>query len=195
MELLAVVGLLSAVLAATVPAVRGMAEGSGRVAAIDRLMGLLDRTRCEAIAKGRPAYLVVAPAQENQVNGDDRDGRQSVSIFLAAEDPAQPPVRLTPWSRMPTGVSIDGNPDLPSLLTAPEETTPPVFAAPGGEGAPAPLPYFGFGPTGALLHPSDSRRARVYLATQGQGEAANATDGERIEVSTFTGIARYRHGE
>ncbi len=196
-ESLAVLGILSLMLAAVVPAVRGMARSSGRVAALDGLTAAFSEARSLAIAQGRPAYLVFADAGM----AEDRRCR-AVCIYQEAENPADPPVRVTAWSRLPTGFCLNADPALASLFTAPPEVPAPAFRL-AGEATPRVLPYLKFGPTGEVLYPDDSQWLRVFLfagSTNADGrqsstdQAQTLASADQIKVSPFTGIATCQTG-
>jgi len=176
--MLAVLAVLLLLMAATVPAVQGLTRSSRRVAAVEKVMALLDQARSTATAQGKAVYVVFA----DETAGDERDCR-AAAIFMEPEDLSMPPVALSGWNILPAGCRFLKNPATPSLFTAPGETPPPLFALPGGNGSRA-LPYLKFSPTGAVAHPSQSQWTRLFLSAS---SAATDAPADQISVALFTG--------
>src|ERR1700693_2696656 len=58
LELLVVIGIISILLVAIVPAVNSLSKSSGRKAAVNNLLGAIEQARVQAIKDGQAAYLV-----------------------------------------------------------------------------------------------------------------------------------------
>ena len=193
---MAVMAVISAVLAFTLPAVNALMQSSGRRGAIDEVMAMLDRARMCAIAEGRPASLVFA---DDRIGALERRFR-AVAIFEDNADPAGLPVMITPWRILPTGVAFDST--QPSVFTAAPETfsdgvTAVSFPVPN-EGSLA-LPHLKFSPTGSVLFPANASTAGVAIAAGHPGKGKIAVSGagatvDRIEVSTATGWPKFVSG-
>lgn len=184
-------------LAGGIPMARGLVQSTRRAAAVDGVIGFLERTRSVAIAQGRPAYLAFADSTLPQASR-----YRAVCIYGEAEDPSQPLVRLTPWRVLPVGFSFWAAPQTPSLLDAPPEIGSPLFSTEAAP--PRPLPYIKFNATGSVAYPRDPRCARLFLfngVTDASGEqdstgkARESAPAEQIKISMFTGRPRYQFGE
>ena len=177
-EMLAVLGVISALMAATLPAVRGMNRSSGRVAAVGEIMGLLEQARSLALANGRPAYLVLS----DHTVPDERANR-AVAIYLEAEDPGNDPTLVARWRTLPVGYRFLGTPETLSLFTAPHESAliqAPQFRLPG-DSTLRTLPYLKFTPAGGVGHPAESKYARLLIAHNEDSVA------DLITIAPFTG--------
>jgi hypothetical protein len=177
--MLAVLGVISVLMAAILPAVRGMNRSSGRVAAVGEIMGLMEQARSLALAQGRPAYLVISDH-----TAPEEHASRAAAIYLEAEDPGDYPALVARWRALPVSYRFLNSPEIPSLFTAPLEsaqTGTPRFRLPG-ESALRTLPYLKFTPTGGLAHPAESKYARLFIAA-----AEGNTPADLITVALFTG--------
>ncbi len=177
--MLAVLGILCLLTAATLPSLLGLSLSSGRAAAVEEVMAALDHARALALARGRPAYVVFADAS---VAG----GRacRAFGVYLENEDPAEAPSLVARWNVLPPGCRFLDDATADSLFTAPGEMpVAPRFLLPGGHALQA-LPYLKFAATGAVAHPAYSTWARLYLAS---AHAAPGSRADEISVALFTG--------
>jgi competence protein ComGC len=186
-EMLGVLGVISVLMATTIPSIRGMTRSSGRVAAVSEVMGLMEQARSLALAQGRPSYLVFA----NHTIAEDRANR-AVAIYLEAEDPGDAPTLAARWRTLPVGYHFLNAPETPSLFTAPPESAliqAPQFRLPG-DSILRSLPYLKFTPTGGVGHPAESKYAQLLITNhEGSTEAAAA---DLITVAPFTGRPKCR---
>ena len=108
LELLVVIGIISILLVAIIPAVNSLSKSSGRKAAVSNLLGAIEQARAQAIKDGQATYVVfpdVLPGSPD-VATIQRYAYRSYAIF---EDDAATPgavKQLTPWRNLPTGVSV-----------------------------------------------------------------------------------------
>jgi len=106
LELLVVIGIISILLVAIIPAVTSLSKSSGRKGAISNLLGAIEQARAEAIKTGQATYVVFATFTAASQTTLDRYNYKSLAIF--EDDPANPgtPKQLTKWQTLPTGVTI-----------------------------------------------------------------------------------------
>lgn len=126
LELLVVIGIISILLAAVIPAVTSLSKSSGRKGAISNLLGAIEQARAEAIKSGQATY-VVFPTFAATSQTTDRYSYKSYAIF--ADDPANPgtPKQLTNWKNLPTGVSLRSQTSSPESLTNLSKDTSSMF--------------------------------------------------------------------
>ena len=67
LELLVVVGIISVLLVAVIPAVNSLSKSSGRKGAISNLLGAIEQARAQAIKDGRRTYVVFPRSQLEEV--------------------------------------------------------------------------------------------------------------------------------
>lgn len=172
-ELLTVGVIMTLLLAATLPAMRGWRDSHARSTAVGQVMAVLNEARSVALAQGRPTYFVLS---------DHSGSWNAMAVYQQPEDAALPPEQLTPWVALPAGCHFQNPEHEPSLFAAPAHPRAPAFPRIGSD-APLSLPYLAFGESGRLLHPTRSAHARLLLQTIPQ----NAPD--QIAVALFTGRA------
>lgn len=181
-EIAAVLAIVATTLTVALPAVCGLLQASGRRGAIDEVVAMLDRARMCAIAENRPVSFVVA---DSSVAVADRRFR-AAAIFQDNADPAQPPVMITPWRLLPTGVWFLATPS--SLFDAPPELYPDgstVVSFPVPNEGNLVLPHLKFSPTGSVLYPGNASCAGLALVAGASGR--NGPNADRIQVSPATG--------
>ena len=108
LELLVVIGIISILLVAIVPAVNSLSKSSGRKAALGNLLGAFEQARAQAIKDGQATY-VVFPDQLPGTPDAAMVQRYSYRSYAIFEDDAVTPgavKQLTPWRSLPTGVSL-----------------------------------------------------------------------------------------
>lgn len=140
LELLVVIGIISALLVVTLPVVTSLTKSGGRKAAIGNLLGAIEQARQQAIKDGQATYVVFPdhlPASASR-SAIQQYSYRSFAIF--EDDPANPgsEKQLTPWRSLPTGVSIrNGSIDfLANTISFP--------FAPLGSGVTATFPFLKF---------------------------------------------------
>lgn len=196
-ELLSVMGIISVLLAVTIPALKGLHGAGSRKSAVRTLMGALDQARMLAISDGRATYVVLAgpplagrgPQVEASLFG------RAYAIF---EDNADfEPVQRTQWLYLPKGVSFkiknDGG-STASLMNRPasQATPDPAFAVkpPGSDSAAVKvqLPYVRFDSTGAPdIQQADYLRILLY-------EGFNTAPDIEVSTRKVTGAGQQRSG-
>ena len=135
-EMLVVIGIISILLVAVIPAVNSLSKSNGRKGAIDNLIGVIEQARSQAIRDSQPTYLVF-PTQLPGTPDPATNQRYSYHSFaIFEENPSDltTPKQLTPWKTLPTAVSFRSKPD---LITDP---TDPGYAAREKHGGLPPLP-------------------------------------------------------
>jgi prepilin-type N-terminal cleavage/methylation domain-containing protein len=203
LELLVVIGIISVLLVAVVPAVNSLSKASGRKAAINNLLGAIEQARAVAIKDGRQTYLAFAaqPSNGNTTITDqaiiDRYFYHSYAIF--EDDPAdttKPKIQVSPWKVLPTGISLRTEISFPTSNAAWTSTT---FAfTPAGPGSTQSFPYLQFDSTGALISPNPSWSGPIPLqifegsvAGTYEHPTTKANKDETINISRMTGRAEY----
>ena len=153
-----VLGILSILLVVTIPAFRGLNQTGTRRAAVNNVMGMLDRARTMAVSDGKATYVVFY-ARSTPPTGALTDSAtgpwgRAYSIFQDKDNVSFVPVQRTPWTYLPAGISfkVDAG-RTPSVTNQPlggESGFPvtPTYAT-GGVTSLL-LPYWKFDPTGAL---------------------------------------------
>ena len=106
LELLVVIGIISILLVAVIPAIN-LTKSSGRKGAISNLLGAIEQARAEAIKTGQATYIVFPTFTIASQTTLDRYNYKSYAIF--EDDPTTNPIsqkQLTNWKTLPTGVAI-----------------------------------------------------------------------------------------
>ena len=106
--MLVVIGIISILLVAIIPAVTSLSKSNGRKAAISNLLGAIEQARAQAIKDGQATYIVfpdLLPAGSPAVMTQQYSYR-AYAIF--EDDPTTPGAvkQLTAWRSFPTGVSL-----------------------------------------------------------------------------------------
>jgi type II secretory pathway pseudopilin PulG len=153
LELLVVIGIISILLVAVIPAVTSLSKSSGRKGAISNLLGAIEQGRAQAIKDGRATYIVF-PAQP--IGGSsgitdktllDRYFYHSFAVFEDDADTTKPKIQLTPWKTLPTGISIRSD-----ISQAPWTATAFSFT-PEGSAKTENFPYIMFNANGEVESP------------------------------------------
>jgi prepilin-type N-terminal cleavage/methylation domain-containing protein len=130
LELLIVIGIISVLLVAVIPAVNSLSKSSGRKATISNLLGAFEQARTQAIKDGQPTYVVFPTFSSGAQTTIDRYNYKSYAIF--ENDPANTstPKQLTTWKLMPSGIALrsKGGSSLNSLTQASALSPAPTFA-------------------------------------------------------------------
>ena len=212
-EMLVVMGIIVLLLAATLPALRGLNQSESRRGAVGNMMGVLDRARMMAISDGLATYVVFScPTDPTQINADLR-GR-AYAIFEDGDNVTFIPTQKTPWMSLPKGMAFKVKADVAndcisarfaSLAPTPTDLSFPltVAASPSGSGGNSvQMPYWKFDATGAvteqkylrlLMFPGSIDAGGNEVSTQVIGGSATEKGHllEEIALNQATGRAKY----
>lgn len=138
-EMLVVIGVISILLVAVIPAVNSLSKSNGRKTAITNLLGAIEQARAQAIKDGQATYVVFPTFSTGTPNATlDRYNYRCYAIFEDNPADAAVPKQLTPWKTLPTGVSLRST-SLASLPDSTADLTPPITLvfAPDSSATPA----------------------------------------------------------
>jgi prepilin-type N-terminal cleavage/methylation domain-containing protein len=206
LELLVVIGIISVLLVAIVPAVNSLSKSSGRKAAVSNLLNALEKARSQAIKDGRSTYVAFAAQPTDGSTGItdkptlDRYFYHSYAIF--EDDPTdstKPKVQVTPWRFFPTGISLrteisfsKGGSTTNASWTSADFAFTPVGTATQK------FPYMQFDSTGALSAPATLaigpirfRLFEGYVSGTAEHPTTQANKDEVITINTVTGRGEY----
>jgi type II secretory pathway pseudopilin PulG len=154
LELLVVIGIISLLLVAVIPAVNSLSKSSGRKGAVSNLLGAIEQARTQAIKDGQATYVVFPSFTSGTQSTLDRYNYKSYAIF--EDDPAAPatPKQLTNWKTLPTGVALRsvGTGAL-SNLSDPATLTPPITLTFGPDNTANPFKCLKFNASGEVESP------------------------------------------
>ena len=200
-EMLAVMGVVSVLLAVALPNLRGLNQSAGRRNAVTGVMNALERARVMAITDGRATYVAFACKTSNGTQVNAKLWGRAYAIFQDKDNTSFQPVQTTPWLYLPDSMAFKVS-SIPSVTNRPLGTDDPAFPllAVAGTGK-AQLPYVKFDATGmADQQTSDYLRVLMFPGTvDGNGsEVATQSGGttttvmlEEIDLNPMTGRARY----
>ncbi len=213
-ELMVVMGVVSVLLVAALPAFKGLGRATSQRGAVGTMLGVIDRARMMAVSDGLPTYVVFAcpaPGGGNSFKPDLLG--TAYAIFEDHDNINFTPEQRTPWMKLPTNVALkinDNDGQHGSVTTQPLSDKDPVFAVTPaalipGASASMQLPYWKFDSTGAVVNVQDAHYLRVLLfsgviSTTGteiptQTSSGGATKGDpllsEIDVNTATGRAKF----
>lgn len=199
LELLVVVGIISLLLVAVIPAVNSLSKSSGRKGAISNLLGAIEQARAEAIKTGQATYIVF-PTFSTASPKTDPYNYKSYAIFGDEPDPVNPNTfrqkQLTNWKTVPTGVALRTAPmanlkDMSALVntlptfTPATGTTPTFhclrFNANGEVEAPVPQPGV----------PISVEIFEGFVAGNTEKPTSNPIVFEKITIAPLTGRAEH----
>lgn len=212
-------GIIVVLLAALLPAVRGLSNSTSRRGAVGTLLGVLDRARMMAVSDGLATYVVFAvPSGDGQNLKKELWGR-AYAIYQDHDNISFKPEQRTPWMQLPQGmafkindvVSIGGKVSTTITNRIPSPTADPAFPvaagalADTGSTGSARLPYWKFDATGGvdeqdpnflrlLIFPGLIDATGNEVSTQNTGGSAGNTTGnvlEEIDINSATGRAKY----
>ncbi len=170
-EMLAVMAIIVLLLAATLPAMRGLNQSESRRGAVGNMMSVLDRARMMAISDGLSTYVVFACKTPGSPQISTDLWGHSYAIYQDGDNVSFTPVQKTPWMSLPKGLAFKVSEDMAgtnstahSILTcfagkSPQDTDPAfplantVKASPGDTGG-VKLPYWKFDSTGIVTVPA-----------------------------------------
>ncbi len=188
MELLVVIGIISLLLVAVIPAVNSLSKSSGGKSAVSGLMNSLEQARALALSSGSATYVVFA----DQTTPEN----YRCKAYIVFQEKNFIATAVTKWNFLPTGISF-----LPAtgLLSPP---TPAIaFDCPGTIGATPALPYIKYDSNGMVAAPTVTANLFVnfFSGFVDQGGTPTYTDKkqetaqrfDQIKVAPFTGNAQY----
>ena len=218
-EMLVVMGIVVLLLAATLPALRGLSQSESRRGAVGNVMGVLDHARMMAISDGLATYVVFACKTPNDPQINAECWGRSYAIYQDNDNVSFLPVQKTPWMTLPKGMSFKVNADIASsILTCytvqSAQATDPAFPMSKAVGTgSAKLPYWKFDNIGNVTVPASvqsPQRSEDYLklllfpgyidangnevATQNVSTTSSDQQKmqlEEIDVNPATGRAKY----
>ncbi len=198
LELMIVIGIMTIMLVAIVPAVVSLSRSSGGKSAVSEVMNSVEQARSLALTSGSSTYVVFADKTTT-----DHYRCRAYSIFK--DDKTFKPVAVTGWYFLPTGISFQTN----SGLLKPQAGTPKIaFPCPraiianaASDPTPVELPFLQFDSNGMVTTPTTTADIFVNFFSgfiDGSGAAlftdkvqATKQKFDQIAISPFTGRARY----
>ena len=188
-ELLVVIGIISLLLVAVIPAVTSLSKSSGSKSAVSGLMNSLEQARALALTSGSATYVVFA----DQTTPEN----YRCKAYIVFQEKNFVPTAVTKWNFLPTGISFLPN---TGLLTTPPTPAIP-FICPGTIGVTPALPYLKFDSNGMVAAPTVATGLFVnfFSGFVDQGGTPTYTDKkqetaqrfDQIKVAPFTGSAQY----
>lgn len=120
-ELLAVVAVLTLLMGATVPALRGLGGAGKLTSAGMQVEALASAARQNAISKGTPTALIVLTSGASSMA---YRVLASFELVPNADQSAYEWSQATPWQQLPEGVIIDNNTEASHFLASAPAATP-----------------------------------------------------------------------
>jgi prepilin-type N-terminal cleavage/methylation domain-containing protein len=202
LELLVVIGIISILLVAVVPAVNSLSKSSGRKSAVKMLLGGLEQARFQAIKDGRAAYVVFAAQPVDGITGiskTDVVDRYFYHSFAVFEDDASGnKVQLTPWKTFPTGVSMRTEISFSGANNAKWASDDFAFTPAGTQ--PQKFPFIKFNANGEVDLPAVGGSGvsaialslfEGYVVGKNEKSTTKANKDETINLARLTGRAEY----
>jgi prepilin-type N-terminal cleavage/methylation domain-containing protein len=203
LELLVVIGIVSILLVAVIPAVTSLSKSSGRKGAISNLLGGIEQARAEAIKTGQATYVVFPTFGSSTLQTTlDRYNYKSYAIW--EDDPTTTPAsqkQISNWKSLPTGVAIRSKTSAPESLNNLSKDTSSMFKFTPDSSATPTFYYMKFNANGEIEFPNSSVMLAVfegYVDTSNSEIITGAKDSfsppnplatEAINVSHLTGRA------
>jgi prepilin-type N-terminal cleavage/methylation domain-containing protein len=187
LELLIVIGIISLLLVAVIPAVTSLSKSSGGKSAVSGLMNSLEQARALALTSGSATYVVFADETTPE--------HYRCKAYIVFQDKNFVPAAVTKWNFLPTGISF-----LPSQgLLTPQTTV--EFLCPGTISvAPIRLPFIKFDANGMVSSPASANLfVNFFSGFVDAGGTPKYTDKnqelaqkfDQIKIAPFTGSAQY----
>ena len=207
-------GIIVIMLAALLPAVRGLSTSASRRGAVGTLLGALDRARMMAVSDGLATYVVFAvPTGDGSQLRKDLWGR-AYAIYEDHDNISFTPEQRTPWMQMPQGMALKINSNgtqftsvTNRVLQAGSDPAFPITSgalATAGAAASVRLPYWKFDSTGQvdeqtsvylrmLIFPGLIDASGNEVSTQNTGGNGSTSQMilEEIDINSATGRAKY----
>jgi prepilin-type N-terminal cleavage/methylation domain-containing protein len=208
LELLVVIGIISVLLAALMPAVTSISKSTGRKGAIGNLLSLLEQARALAITGHQNAYVAFATDIAPPVPRSIAHQYSYKAYAVFADDAASSGIiQITKWQKLPMGISFrsrneppdeNGNVNGTSVTSGSNTITMPFFFAPATSSLA--FPYLKFDPTGTIVEPTTpapmrlvvfegtaTANAEIPTAKEASGEPVR----DEIQITKFTGRAKH----
>ena len=99
LELMVVIGIISIMLVAVVPAVNSLSKSGGRKGAISTLMNVMEQAHSLAVTSGRPTYVVFADQTMPE-------SHRCKAFIIFHEDTSFVPQAVTKWYFLSTGIAF-----------------------------------------------------------------------------------------
>lgn len=181
-ELLAVIIIIAGMAGLGAAAMNGLFRSTGRRAAVEQVMGVLEQARMKALASGRAVYVAFADASFPE-------GQQwkALALYEEGDDPTVPAIGVTRWNTLPGRMAFGHGLASASVTDEPAEAR--SFRTPHGERS---LPYLKFNAAGAVEYPTHA--PLLYIGCPTEPGAATGVAWETIKVALFTGRATFLAG-
>jgi prepilin-type N-terminal cleavage/methylation domain-containing protein len=209
LEVLVVVGIISLLLVAVIPAVTSLSKSSGRKGAISNLISMIEQARSLALSDARNTYVVFATTLPGSAT-PQMIKEYSYRAYAVFEDTASGATKLqvTKWQKLPTGISFRSQdepaaPGTPAgtCITGTTNTTTSAFSfSPLSGTAAITSPYVTFDSTGAVIQPTSASPMRIVVfegSVNASGEIPTAHEAsgqpvrDEIQIAKFTGRASF----
>lgn len=206
-ELLVVIGIISVMLVAIVPAVNSLSKGAGRKGAVGNLLSGVEQARALAITERRNTYVAFITSLPGSVPPSLAEEYSYRAWAVFADAPGGGArVQVTKWQQLPRGISFRSVEEPPeadgrvagTCITSTTNTQTGSFPF-----SPASVtitcPYLQFDLSGSVVQPTTPAPLRLVMF-----EGAVAADAERptardsanqpvraeIQLAKFTGRAK-----
>ena len=196
-EMLVVIGIISILLVALIPAVNSLSKSSGRKAAVSNLLGAFEQARAQAIKDGQATYVVFPIFTSGTQATLDRYNYKSYAIF--EDDPATPatPKQLTNWKTLPAGVALRAAGTTP-LSSLSDPATLSITLTFGPDNTAKPFKCLKFNSSGEVESPPSNVSIAIFegyvnggleVITGSKDASGNPLATESINIARLTGRA------
>lgn len=206
LEVLVVIGIISILLVAVIPAVTSLSKSSGRKGAASNLISMIEQARSLALSDARNTYVAFATTLTGSAT-PLMVQEYSYRAYAVFEDAASGAGKLqvTKWQKLPKGISFrsrdESGAPAGTCITSSTNTTTDTFSfSPLGSATTISCPYIAFDSTGAIIQPTSTSPMRIVVfegtaTSSGESPTARESSGEpvrdEIQVAKFTGRATY----
>lgn len=200
LEMLVVIGIISLLLIAVIPAVNSLSKSNGSKAAVSNFMNAVEQARALAITSRSATYVVFGDETLSSTDNTSPD-RYRAKAYIIFRDENFVPVAVSKWYFLPAGISfLPGSSANSGLMT---DKDPMIkFSCPGSvDPAPVALPFLKFDPNGTVAFPTNPNILFVkffsgFVSRGGQTTFTDKTQKtsqklDAVTVSRLTGRARY----
>jgi len=172
-ELLAVVAIISIMLAFIAPAIGNFGSTAGRKGAVNILMNTMEQARVAALESGRDVHIVFWRRQFPE--------RDAIMVVRerASDDPAPGYEQLTRWMQLPKGVLLHKN-QTQNILSSPASTRIDASQLPGNVPG-SEVSVLSFNGFGGVAYPSGN--LMLFVA-----DGVRGTDGNEAIIRNDSGI-------
>lgn len=200
--MLVVIGVISILLVAVIPAVNSLSKSNGGKSAVSNFMNTVEQARALAINSGSATYVVFADETLTSTESSTPDRYRAKAYIIFKEDKNFAPVAVSKWYFLPTGISFLAGavPTTNGLMTAKDPAV--KFTCPGTVGSmPVALPFIKFDSSGMVSIPTDPNIMfiKFFAGSVSSSGQATYTDSQQkstgnldqVTISRFTGRAKY----